>query len=503
MLYPTRTPSRLSFDLENNMSPKHLKQTFIASAVVGVLAAGYARFGEHVVSPATATVAPVQVPVASATSGVAMALPDFAGIVVQNGPAVVNISVSGTRQIVDRGLPEMDPNDPFQQFFRQFQPPMPQGGMPVQGMGSGFIVRNDGVVITNAHVVEGASDVTVKLTDKREFKAKVIGVDKPTDTAVLKIDAKDLPTVKLGDPGQIGVGEWVLAIGSPFGFENSVTAGIVSAKSRSLPDEGYVPFIQTDVAVNPGNSGGPLFNLKGEVIGINSQIYTRSGGYQGVSFAIPINVAMKVEQQLLQDGKVSRGRLGVGVQDLNQPLAESFGLEKPVGALVDSVPNDGPAAKAGIQPGDIILRLDGKEIRDSGQLPPLVADLKPGSEAILTILRNGESKEIALKIGESKETQQSAAEPEALTKGRLGLAVRPLGLDALAESDVRGGLLVERVAGVAARAGLQPGDVVLAVNGQPVTEPEQLRDLAAKADKRIALLVQRGNSRMYVPIDLS
>jgi len=484
------------------MIPKHLKQTLLAGAVVGLAAAGHARIGEHQVPPATAKVAPVPVPVASSSSGVAMVLPDFRGIVAQNGPAVVNISVSTTRQIVDPGVPEPDPNDPFQQFFRHFQPPMAPGGMPMQGMGSGFIVRDDGVVITNAHVVDGASDVTVKLTDRREFKAKVIGIDKPTDTAVLKIDAKDLPTVKLGDPGQIGVGEWVLAIGSPFGFENSVTAGIVSAKSRSLPDEGYVPFIQTDVAVNPGNSGGPLINLKGEVIGINSQIYTRSGGYQGVSFAIPIHVAMKVEQQLLQDGKVSRGRLGVGVQDLNQPLAESFGLDKPVGALVDSVPGDGPAAQAGILPGDIILRLDGREIRDSGQLPPLVADLKPGSETTLTVLRKGESKEIVLKVGESKETRQASVEPAALTKGRLGLAVRPLGPDALAESDVKGGLLVERVAGVAARAGLQPGDVVLAVNGQPVTEPEQLRELAAKADKHMALLVQRGNSRMYVPIDL-
>jgi serine protease Do len=488
------------------MNSKYLKHTLIAASVVSAFAVGYARLGEQLVSPATATVSPVNHPAEppiAAGAGIGMALPDFAGIVAQNGPAVVNISVSGMQQIVDRGGPELDPNDPFSEFFRHFQAPMPPGSMPVRGTGSGFIVKNDGVVITNAHVVDGATDVTVKLTDKREFKAKVVGVDKPTDTAVLKIDAKDLPTVTLGDPGQIGVGEWVLAIGSPFGFENSVTAGIVSAKSRSLPDEGYVPFIQTDVAVNPGNSGGPLFNLKGEVIGINSQIYSRTGGYQGVSFAIPIDVAMKVEQQLLQSGKVSRGRLGVGVQDLNQSLAESFGLEKPIGALVDTVPGDGPAAKAGIQPGDIILKLDGKEIRDSGQLPPLVADLKPGAETRITLLRNGETKEVRLKVGESKEAQQAALQPDEMTKGRLGLAVRPLGPDALPERDVKGGLLIERVAGVAARAGLQPGDVVLAVNGQPVTEPEQLRDLAARASKRIALLVQRGNTRMYVPVDLS
>lgn len=484
------------------MSSIVFKRTVVVGAVAAALAVVYLGHDRRFFEPATAAAVPAPVP-ASSSIAAAMVLPDFADIVAKNGPAVVNISVSGTRHVADRGYPQLDPNDPFQEFFRHFQPQQPPDGMPMKGMGSGFIVRDDGVIITNAHVIDGADQVTVKLTDRREFKATVLGVDKPTDMAVLKIEARDLPTVRLGNPGETGVGQWVVAIGAPFGFENSVTAGIVSAKSRSLPEEGYVPFIQTDVAVNPGNSGGPLFNLNGEVIGINSQIYSRTGGYQGVSFAIPIDVAMKVERQLLDDGKVSRGRLGVAVQDLSQSLADSFGLDKPRGALVDSVPAGGPAAKAGLQPGDIILRLNGRDISDSGQLPPLVADLKPGSEATLTVLRNGHTRDFAITVEASAEAQTALAEPDALTKGRLGLVVHPVGPEQLAEAgDVKGGLLVERVGGVAARAGVQPGDVVLAVNGEPVTQPQQLRDLANKAAKHLALLVQRGNARMYIPLEL-
>jgi serine protease Do len=363
-------------------------------------------------------------------------------------------------------------------------------------------VRQDGVILTNAHVVDGASEVTVKLADKREFQAKVVGIDKPTDTAVLKIEAADLPTVRLGNPGRTGVGEWVLAIGSPFGFENTVTAGIVSAKSRSLPEEGYVPFIQTDVAVNPGNSGGPLLNARGEVIGINSQIYSRTGGYQGLSFAIPIDVALNVERQLLEKGKVSRGRLGVGVQDLNQALAESFGLSKPEGALIDMVPADGPAAKAGLKPGDVIIALNGQPVRDSRELPPRVADLKPGSEATLTVWREGKSLEVPLQVGEWQDKAQAAAQPQDAPKGRLGLAVRPLTPEEQQQVEAKGGLVVERVTGPAAKAGLQPGDVVLAANGQPITEAQQLRELADKAGRRIALLIQRGDTTMFVPLDL-
>jgi serine protease Do len=483
------------------MQTQTLRHPLIALAVVGAFAAGYTRLGFQPgntapVPPAPGAAAPVAAP-----ANASVTLPDFASIAAQNSPAVVNIAVSGTTRTGVRELPQLDPNDPFSQFFRRFQPPA-ESETPVQGMGSGFIVRQDGVILTNAHVVDGASEVTVKLADKREFQAKVVGIDKPTDTAVLKIEAADLPTVRLGNPGRTGVGEWVLAIGSPFGFENTVTAGIVSAKSRSLPEEGYVPFIQTDVAVNPGNSGGPLLNTRGEVIGINSQIYSRTGGYQGLSFAIPIDVALNVERQLLEKGKVSRGRLGVGVQDLNQALAESFGLAKPEGALIDMVPADGPAAKAGLKPGDVIVALNGQPVRDSRELPPRVADLKPGSEATLTVWREGKSLEVPLQVGEWQDKAQAAAEPQDAPKGRLGLAVRPLTPEEQQQVEAKGGLVVERVTGPAAKAGLQPGDVVLAANGQPITEAQQLRELADKAGRRIALLIQRGDTTMFVPLDL-
>ena len=484
------------------MSTQTKQRTLIAVAVAAALAAGY---GCAKVESQPAGVAPVvsrSQPVASAQPAAApVALPNFAAIARETSPAVVNISISGTRKVANQGGIPLDPNDPFYQFFRRFQPPA-EAETPVRGMGSGFIIRSDGLVLTNAHVVDGASEVTVKLADKREFRAKVIGVDKPTDTAVLRIDGENLPTVRLGNPSGTGVGEWVLAIGSPFGFENTVTAGIVSAKSRSLPEEGYVPFIQTDVAVNPGNSGGPLLNTKGEVIGINSQIYSRTGGYQGLSFAIPIDVALKVEQQLVETGKVSRGRLGVAVQDLNQGLAESFGLKKPDGALVDMVPPDGPAARAGIKPGDVILALNGQTVRDSRELPPRVADLEPGSEATLTIWRNGHAQDLTLTVGALEEKTQAAGGSQELAKGRLGLAVRPLTPAEQQQAEVKGGLVVERVTGPAAKAGIEPGDLVLAANGHPITEPSQLRELAEKAGRRIALLVQRGSTTIYVPLDL-
>ncbi len=475
------------------MHTQTLRHAGIAAAVAAVVATGCARLG--------APAAPPNPPAAAAAAPAASrALPDFGAIVRDSSPAVVNISVSGMTRTRLNEAPQLDPRDPLGQFFRRFQPPQEEA--PAHGLGSGFIVRADGVILTNAHVVDGASEVTVKLPDKREFSAKVVGIDQPTDTAVLKIDAHDLPTVRLGDPSRAGVGDWVLAIGSPFGFENSVTAGIVSAKSRSLPEEGYVPFIQTDVAVNPGNSGGPLLNTQGEVIGINSQIYSRTGGYQGLSFAIPIDVALKVEQQLLETGKVSRGRLGVGVQDVNQALAESFGLEKPEGALVDMVPEGGPAARAGLKPGDVIIGLNGRAIHDSKELPPLVADLKPGSEAKLSYWREGRAHEVAIKIGELEERTQTAAETPEVAPGRLGLAVRPLSPEERREAEVKGGLVVERAAGPAAKAGLAPGDVLLAVNGQPIAGVEQLREIAAKAGRHIALLVQRAGTTLYVPLEL-
>jgi serine protease Do len=362
-------------------------------------------------------------------------------------------------------------------------------------MGSGFIVEPDGVILTNAHVVEGADEVRVRLIDRREFKGKVLGADKATDIAVVKIDATKLPTVKLGDPRAVKVGEWVLAIGSPFGFENTVTAGIVSATSRSLPDGTYVPFIQTDAAVNPGNSGGPLFNLKGEVIGINSQIYSRSGGYQGISFAIPVDVAANVKTQLVQHGRVERGRIGVSIQEVSQSLAQSFGLDRPRGALVASVDKDGPAAKAGIKPGDVLLGVNGKTVERSSELPPLVAAVKPGTQATFEVWRDGAKRNVQVRIGELQGEPLAAASREggkADSAGKLGLAVRP--------SDE--GLVVESVTGPSARAGIRAGDVVTAVNGKPVKSVEDLRAAAEKAKGTVALLVRRGESGLFVPVEV-
>jgi serine protease Do len=357
------------------------------------------------------------------------------------------------------------------------------------------------MLLTNAHVVADADEVTVKLTDKREFKAKVLGIDKPTDVAVLKIDAKNLPTVKIGSSMNSRVGEWVVAIGAPFGFENSVTAGIVSAKSRSLPDEGYVPFLQTDVPINPGNSGGPLFNMNGEVIGINSQIYSRSGGYQGLSFAIPIDVAMKVQQQLLAHGKVSRGRIGVMIQDMNQDLAESFNLDKPRGALVSSVEKGSPAQKAGIEPGDVILKFNGQLISRSSELPPLVSEQAPGSSATLELWRQGKLRELVMKLGEvDSPVAQHKTMPG--NSSKLGLAVRPLSTEERKNADVVYGLVIEEVAttGPATQAGLRRGDIILSVNGEKLSSAEQLRVLVEKNGKHLALQIQRGDNRMFVPL---
>jgi serine protease Do len=344
--------------------------------------------------------------------------------------------------------------------------------------------------------------VTVKLSDKREFKAKLVGIDRPTDTAVLKVDADGLPAVRLGDPAQAAVGDWVLAIGSPFGFENSVSAGIISAKSRSLPNEGFVPFIQTDVAVNPGNSGGPLFNANGEVIGINSQIYSQSGGYQGLSFAVPIDVALKVEQQLLLNGKVSRGRLGLSAQAVTQALANSFGLDKTSGVLVISVGRDGSAAKAGIEPGDIILKMNGADMTDPAQMGALVSDLKPGSQATVNVWRNAKLKVIAMPVIEADDGTPEAIESAGLSESRLGLAVRALKPDGVGQAEGTGGLEVEQSSGPSARAGIAPGDVILSVNGRLLTNAGQLRDLVAKAGKHVALLVRRRDEKLFVAIDL-
>ncbi len=440
-----------------------------------------------------------------------LGLPDFGDLVERVGPAVVNISVVQRQKGPDeRGLAE----DPFYDFLRRFGVPVP--GMPgmegnrgpriSRGIGSGFIVSGDGYVMTNAHVVgEDGSEVTVRLTDKREFKAKVIGKDLRTDIALLKIDASGLPVVRMGNPEKARVGDWVLAVGSPFGFDNTVTAGIISAKARRLPDENYVPFIQTDVAINPGNSGGPLFNLAGEVIGINSQIYSRSGGFMGISFAIPIDVALNVKDQIIKYGRVQRGKLGVTIQGVDRELAQSFGLSEPTGALVSNVEPGGPAEKAGLKAGDVVLGVDGTKVKDSGDLPRIIGDKRPGTAVKLEVWRDGRSRTLTATLGEM--SNEAIAEGPAAPNGggedaggKLGLVVRPLAPEESAQLGVRGGVVVEGVNGPAERAGLQPGDVILALNNQPVTNASSFRNMLEKAGNRFALLVQRGGTRIFVPV---
>ncbi|QNP47801.1 DegQ family serine endoprotease [Diaphorobacter aerolatus] len=506
-------------------TPRGLVAALVMAGVIGGAGAGLVT--THLAS-AQQSPAPAVATAVSAPSGApgAATLPSFAQITSQYGPAVVNISVSGTRHAsastdddadddtpaaAQRQQPGMDPNDPFYQFFRQFG--IPGGGgmqqrqmprdVPVRGEGSGFIVSADGLVLTNAHVVKDAETVTVKLTDRREFKAKVLGADPKTDVAVLKIDAKDLPTVKLGDTQSINVGDWVLAIGSPFGFENSVTAGVVSAKGRSLPDDSSVPFIQTDVAVNPGNSGGPLFNARGEVVGINSQIYSRSGGYQGLSFAIPIEVASKVQSQIVKTGKVEHAKLGVTVQEVNQTLADSFGLDRPEGALVSSVEKGGPADKAGLKSGDVIRSVNGQKIIGSGDLPAMVSLATPGSKVDMQVWRQGKPEDIVATLGNaSDKAVKVAGADDKVAPGKLGVALRALQPEERKQLGADGGMLIERAQGPAAKAGIQAGDVLLSINGTPARDVDQVREAIAKAGKSVALLVQRDGSRIFVPVQL-
>jgi len=438
----------------------------------------------------------VPVPTVNAQKA-ADSLPDFSSLVAQNGPAVVNISVTerdDRNQIM--GLPQ---DSPFSQYFRQFGPELQP--MPTHGVASGFIVSPNGIIYTNAHVVDGASEVNVKLTDGREFKAKVLGSDKLSDIAVLKIKADHLPVVNLDRSDDVKVGEWVVAIGSPYGFENTVTAGIVSAKARALPNEEYVPFIQTDAAVNPGNSGGPLFNMRGQVVGINSQIYSRSGGYQGLSFAIPIEVALQVGDQIVAHGKVSRGHIGVTIQDMNQSLAQSFGLSSPRGALVSQVEADSPAAAAGIKSGDVIISFDGKPVDSSHQLPALVAEAKAGSTQSVIVVRNGKQLELKIKVAALSDTSSDLASSDdnAGSHGRLGIALAPPRASKDGEPDR---VTVEQVAGAALRAGIQPGDVILAVNGTRIDNAAQLKRLIDKAPSHIAILVERSGASLYLPVDL-
>ncbi len=439
-------------------------------------------------------------------------LPDFTELVEKQGAAVVNVS---TTQIVRspqalQGIPNLPENDPFYEFFRRFAPQMPRE-QESQSLGSGFIISGDGYILTNAHVVDRADKITVRLTDKREFKAKVVGADKRTDVALLKIEATGLPKVTLGNPEQVKVGEWVLAIGSPFGFDSSVTAGIVSAKGRSLPQENFVPFIQTDVAINPGNSGGPLFNMKGEVVGINSQIYSRSGGYMGLSFSIPIDVAMDVVNQLRSTGKVTRGRIGVTIQEVTRELADSFGLSTATGALISGVEKAGPADKAGVRASDVILKFDGKSIVSSADLPRIVAATKPGNKVSVQLWRKGSTLEVFLVVGEIQDNpekqrvrESKVDEAQSQSVIRLGLTVSELNDEQKAELQVEGGLLIEDVKGAAARSELQRGDVILAIGNIEIRTVEQFNEVLKKVPpgRNIALLVRRNEGTVYVSIRL-
>jgi serine protease Do len=449
----------------------------------------------------------------------ARALPDFTDLVEQVGPSVVNIrtiqKVSGRQQQSGPGDEEM------MEFFRRFGLPMPNmprqaprsnRGAPEEevprGVGSGFIFSQDGLIMTNAHVIDGADEVLVTLTDKREFKAKIIGADKRSDVALVKIEATGLTPVKVGDVGRLKVGEWVMAIGSPFGFENTVTAGIVSAKQRYTDDTDYLPFIQTDVAINPGNSGGPLINMRGEVVGINSQIYSRSGGFMGISFSIPMDEAVRVVEQLRSQGRVSRGRIGVGIAPVSKELAESLGLPKAQGALVTSVEAGAPADKAGVEPGDIILKLNGKSIEKSIDLPRAVGEIKPGSKATVTVQRRGTTKELNVTVAEI-EAEKAAAKavpsepkPKAAAAQALGLTVSELTEAQKKELRVKGGVSVEAATEQAARAGLRQGDVILAIGNVEVASVKEFETVVAKLDKNksINVLFRRGEWTQYALI---
>jgi serine protease Do len=471
-------------------TPRRLVLALVAAGAIGALGATGAGLVGVVHSDAraaTSLFAPAAQPASPASPAGAVVAPNFADITARNGAAVVNISVVGSSRAMgddgdeaaarqgQQGVPGMDPNDPFFEFFRRFGvpgmpgmgQPQPQRDVPMRGEGSGFIVSSDGLILTNAHVVRGAKEVTVKLTDRREFSAKVLGADPKTDVAVLRIDARNLPTVALGKTADLRVGDWVLAIGSPFGFESSVTAGVVSAK------------------------------------GINSQIYSRSGGYQGVSFAIPIEVATRVQQQIVATGKVQHARLGVSVQEVNQAFADSFKLDRPEGALVASVDKSGPAAKAGLEPGDVVRKVDGQAIVGSGDLPAYVGQALPGQKVELEVWRNGQARTLTAVLGDASDKAAKVAQdkPDA-AKGKLGLALRPLQPDEKQQVGVKEGLVVADAAGPAAEAGITQGDVLLSINGAPAADIDAVRAAMAKAGKTVAVLIWRDGNRIFVPVRL-
>jgi serine protease Do len=465
-----------------------------------------------------ATLAAALIALTSLAQAQTRELPDFTQIVEQQGAAVVNISTTQQRQRrAQPQVPQLDEDDPMYEFFRRFIPRGPQGPQTPRepessSLGSGFVVTADGYILTNAHVVDSADEITVKFNDKREFKAKVIGADRRTDVALIKIEASGLQPVTFGDPTRLKVGEWVVAIGSPFGFENSVTAGIVSAKGRSLPQENFVPFLQTDVAINPGNSGGPLFNLRGEVVGINSQIYSRTGGFMGLSFAIPIDVAMDISTQLKSAGRVQRGRIGVVIQEVSKELADSFGLGKPSGALVNGVEKGGPAEKAGVETGDIILRFDGKQVAASSDLPRIVGSTKPGSKVPMQVWRKGQMRDVSVTVGEIPDDRVAAARgakpgaPKAeIAANRLGLVVSDLGEDKRRDLRLQGGVVVDEVR-TAPRADIRQGDVIVSLTAKGATtelkSAKQFNDLLSSLDKgtTMTLQIRRGEANIFATI---
>jgi len=486
-------------------------RTWSLAAIAGAFVMVVAHQRSHADAGPAQSAAPILVAAApgGSTAARVTGLPDFSGLVAEAGGAVVNVSVTEKPPKVPQINGQGDGDDPLSQFFRRFQQqqPGPDRAPPSHGVGSGFIVSADGYVLTNAHVVADASEVTVTLTDRREFIAKVIGIDKASDVALIKIAATGLPTVRFGDPSKLRPGQWAIAIGSPFGFENSVTAGVISALGRPLNDgsqqTSYVTFIQTDAAVNPGNSGGPLFNIDGEVIGINSQIYSRTGGYMGVSFAIPIDLALNVKEQLQKNGKVVRSRIGVSVQDIRQQLALSFGLSAPHGALISAVDPTGPSEKAGLKAGDVITSVNGRNVDHSWDLPAIISQLPPGSQARLGIWHDRKATEVTVKtvLLEDSPTQVARNSGED-GGGKLGLVLRSLQPSEQQELHTKGRLLVEDVSGPALAAGLQPGDVLLGVNGVGVATVADLKREVARAGHNVALLVQREDAQIYYPVDV-
>jgi len=439
-------------------------------------------------------------------------LPDFTGLVSDNAPAVVNISttqkVSGDDLPKNFDIPDLPKDSPFRDFFKRFLDELPEQQRNTQSLGSGFVISKDGYILTSAHVIKDANEIVVRMNDRREFEAKVIGQDERSDVALLKVPASDLKAVTIGDPAKLDVGEWVLAIGSPFGFDSTATAGIVSAKGRNLPNENYVPFIQTDVAINPGNSGGPLFNLQGQVVGINAQIYSRTGGFMGLSFAVPIDIAMKVAEQLQTKGRVTRGWLGVLIQGVTRDLAESFGMAKPIGALISEIVPDSPAAKSDLEPGDVIVKYDGKPLNEMSDLPPMVGATPVGEKAELEIIRDGKKKTVTVEIGElpvesAQEADTGQAAPEESGELVLGMRLENLGDDEKKNLELDHGVKVSEVNdGPGQQAGIQAGDILLQIQGRRVEDVDQVRELVGKlpADKSVPVLVKRDSRSLFLAL---